>query len=341
MRIRVIALALALGLTLTACGGRPSRRGQASFWKEAAGAEGDEILLTIGGRPQQTWQYGFWLGRVCEALQAEYESAHLTLDWAAPVDGGTLADYARDQALADTALYAQVEALAEEAGCSLTAEDEAELSALWLQRCADAGGEEALLSELARHGLDRERACALTRVGQLYRKLCALVRSGESALSPDAAALEDFARERGLLRLDRILVSGPDRDAARERAEALFARLNGAQDAGALFSALAAEGDDPAGPRTVRALDLDPSLAEAARALEPGQMSGILETAEGFSILLRLAAEEDALLDDWLDDQLQRRAEDAAVELTEAYRRIDPARFAVALQKAREDSSGT
>lgn len=141
------------------------------------------------------------------------------------------------------------------------------------------------------------------------------------------------------LTVDRILISaGEDREAARERAAEVFSRLNVAEDPAAAFPALAAEGDDAAGPRTLLPGDgtLSQALEEAARALEEGQYSGILESEEGFSILRRLASESGALAGEAFDRLLQDAAEGALVQTAPAYDGLDAAAFDKALAELRE-----
>lgn len=338
MKKRVTALVLLLCLTLTACGGREDSRGQTSFLGQAADIREDETLLTVDGREVPAWRYLYWLAYTCDRIRERYQESGLALDWKTPVTGGTLADYARDQALADTALYATVENWAEQYGCALTEEDREALAAAWEEQAAAHGGETAYLAELAELGLDRQRAEELAGVGTLYGKLYTLYRAGDSALTPDTAALAAFAEETGSLTVDRILVAaGEDREAARQKAAEIFSRLNGAADQGAEFAAQAAAGDDPAGPRTFLAGDgtLDSVLEEAAKALAEGQCSGILESEEGFSILRRLAPDPDALADDYFDHLLRTAAENAPVEMEEAYEKLDAAAFDQALRAAR------
>lgn len=338
MKKRMTALALLLCLTLTACGGRGDGGGQASFLGQAADMEEDAVLLTVDGREVPAWRYLYWLAYTCDRVRERYQEAGLALDWKTPVTGGTLADYARDQALADTVLYATVENWAEKYGCALTEEDREALASSWEEQAAARGGEAAYLAQLAEQGLDRQRAEELAGVGTLYGKLWALYRAGDSPLAPDEEALAAYAEETGSLTVDRILVAaGADREAAQQKAAELFSRLNGAADQGAEFAALAAAGDDPAGPRTLLAGDgtLDSALEAAAKSLAVGQCSGILESEEGFSILRRLPADPDALAEGYFDHLLQTAAENALVETEKAYGTLDTAAFDRALEAAR------
>lgn len=312
------ALALSLCLCLTACGGPAEERGgQASFLERAAGLEGETALLSVDGREIPAWRYLYWLGWDCDQTAARYEEAGLPLDWETPADGGTLADAVKDQALADTVLYAVVEAWGERYGCAPA---------------------EGIKADLPEQGLCEEQMAELGRVGGVYAALYQLYDTAGSPLAPTAEALAAFGRETGALTLDRLLVpAGEDREAARQRAAALFSQLNSAQDQGALFASLAAGGGDPAGPRTVLPDEgeLDETLLAAARALEENQCSGIVESEEGFSILRRLPLDEEGVKPAHFNRLLETAAEAAQVRLSPDYVGLDTAAFHRTLEELR------
>lgn len=336
MRKRAAALALALCVGLSGCTlEREGRREDASLLGRAAELAEETILLSVDGREIPAWRYLYWLAFTCDQIREKYEDGGMALDWGAPVTGGTLADYAKDQALADTALYATVENWAERYGCVLSEKERASLTGLWEEQSEAHGGEEAYLGELADLGLDRLRAEELAEVGMLYAKLYELVLTEGSELSELLEPAEG-------LTVDRILIgAGEDREAAREEAAAVFSRLNSAEDPGAAFPLLAAEGADTAGPRSFLPGDgtLPPALEEAAQALEEGQWSGILESEEGFSILRRLASDGTALAGETFDRLLQEATEDALIRTTPAYDRLDASAFDEALLGLREEDA--
>ena len=278
----------------------------------AAGVEETAVLLTVDGREIPAWRYLYWLGYTCQRIEERYRESELELDWSTPVAGGTLADYAKDQALADTALYATVENWAEQYGCT-AAEDPVEAS--------------AALPEL---GLSAEQMGELRQTGRLYSELYTLFCTEGSALAPTQEELRRFGAEQGAMTVNRILIPfGEDREAAQKRAAEVFSRINSAADQTAEFSALAAE-TGGAVPKTVLPGDgqLAEELVEAAQALGEGQSSGILETEEGFALLLRLPLEETALREACFDHRLQRAAESSAVTVTEEYTALNAREFA-------------
>lgn len=338
MKRCVFALCLALCLALSGCGGEKRRAGE-GLLGEASGLKESSVLLTVDGREVEAWQYLYWLAFTCDQLQNRYDSVGLDLEWAAPLESGTMADYVKDQALADAALYAVVENWAEKYGVALSQEDISALEADWASAAEAKGGEEAYLALLNNQGLSRRRADWLSQVGRLYGKLYDLYCAAESPLSPDPEALADFAAGQGRMTVDRLLVpTDGDREAAQAKAATLFARLNEAPDKAEAFPSLAAEGSDHLGPRTLLPGDgvLEPALEEAAASLAPGQCSGILESAEGFSILLRRETDPESARGDYFDHLLEEAAKRAVVKTTEDYDALDPAEFARSLAKARD-----
>lgn len=313
MRGWKLAAVIGLCVLLSGCGGE-----EASLLSRAAETEENAVLLTVDGREVPAWRYLCWLAFTCGQVRERYREAGLTLDWNTPVSGGSLGDYAKEQALSDAALYATVENWAEEWGCTLTEEErngltlDPETEKLWC--VSEAQGRE------------------LAEVGALYAKLCGRYTDGESPLP--------VSMPEGLF-LDRILVSS-HRENPRETAEALFSELNGAEDQTEVFTSLAAAWDDPAGPRHVSPGDWPAPLEEAAQALEPGQISGILASEEGYSILRRLPDQTPANgTPEAFDALLQSAAEQAEITLAAGYHHLDAAAFQNRLDSLRTEEGSS
>lgn len=202
---------------------------------------------------------------------------------------------AKAQALSDTALYAAVETMAEEQGVTLTEEERAALTpGVWAE-------------------LPEAQWRELSAVGALYGKLCGLEVPEET--------LKTFGAEQGYRTIDRILIPAGE-DAAGKAAE-VFAQLNGGGEAA--FNAAKGQSADLLGPRTLLpgGGTLAPALEDAAAALAEGQVSGILESEEGFSILYCLPLNTEQMRIPWLDSELQRRAEAADIEALAGYESLD------------------
>ena len=297
---RCVIPVLALCLLLSGCGGKGREL-------ETESMEGTQILLRVDGREVPLWRYLCWLTYACDQIREQYAAAGQEVDWDMELEDGTLADYVKGRALADTVLYATVENWAERYGCAAPAGEEVEDTALPLAGLSEAQQEE------------------LHSVGRMYAALYDLYCTEGSLLAPTAEALASFAEENSGMVLDRILIAaGEDREAARQRAAEVFSGLNSAEKPAAAFAALAAEGDDPAGPRPAESSGWPSVLLEAARSLEAGQCSGILESDEGFSILMRMETDPAEQKEAHFDSLLQAAAEAAIVTVEPYYHELKP-----------------
>lgn len=202
---------------------------------------------------------------------------------------------AKARALSDTVLYAAVEDMAAEYGVTLTEEERSALTpGVW-------------------EGLREEQWRQLAAVGALYAKLCAMETAEEE--------LRSFAAQEGYYTVDRILI--PAGEGAADKAAEVFARLNGG--GAAAFEAEKLHSADTLGSRTFRLGDgtLDGVLEAAAAELEEGQLSGILSSEEGFSILYCPGLDTSQVRIPWLDAQLARRGEEAEIQALPGYENLD------------------
>ena len=324
MKKRLLCLALPLALLLTACGGSAEPpQSQASLLESAAGMDEAVPILTVDGREIPAWRYLYWLAETCSAMEEEYAAAGMELDWNASAESGTLKTYAKDQALEAAVLYAVVENWAETYGCKIDVEMEAEkMPAKW--------------------GLTDIQRRELEAIGLQYRELYQLFCREGSALAPEAGTAEAFAQEQGWVGVERLFVSVEgDREMAKEQAARWFAELNAAEDMAAEFARIAAEDDNLCDSSTIRLGDgaVDPALEEALQGLETGQISGILETDEGFHILRRVLPEKRNYAEVLIDDTLNRAVQQAEIRCTQTYKDLDAKEFYTALLEKNGDES--
>ena len=338
---RCIAFCLALGaaISLTACGGGDTEGG---LLCEASGIRPDTVLLSVDGRDVSAQRYLYWLAYACDYIADYYDSGE-GIQWGDTVSGQSLEDYAKDQALQNAALYATVETWAEDYGCTLTDEDRTAMDREWAARAAQYGGEEAYLAVLARMGLDRAEAEAISGDYYLYEHLYDLYCTEGSELAPAEHDLETFAQEQGYLTVDHIWLSTAAADpadaeavaACRARAEEAFSKLNGSADPAHDFAVLAATYSDetdrdqhPSGYTfTVGDGTLPAACEEAAQALEEGQFSGVVEADDGFYLILRKHVDLEAVAPDYFDALLQAAADSADISTTRTYADLDVSRF--------------
>ena len=347
-----LCFALAVSVTMTACGGDSREEGLLS---QASGIASDTPVLSVDGRDVPAWRVLYWLTYACDYMAAAYDGEEIR--WEDTVDGVDLEQYAKEQALQSAALYATVENWAEDYACTLTDEDRTAMDREWAARVAQYGGEEAYLDVLSRMGLDRTEAEAISGDYYLYRHLYELYCTEGSQLAPAEHDLETFAQEQGYLTVDHIWISTADADpadpeaaaACRARAEEAFSKLNGSADPLNDFAVLAATYSDetdrdqhPSG-YTCKAGDgtLPAACEEAVLALEEGQFSGVVEADDGFYLLLRKPLDLDAVAPDYFDALLQAAADRAEVSAARAYEDLNVQQFYDGLQQARAAQRGS
>ena len=348
-RIFALCLALAATISLTACGGKEEPGG---LLEEASGLSARAAALTVDGREVPAWRYLYWLAYACDYIASSSEGH---IQWENTVDGTDLETYARERALESTALYATVEAWAEDYGCTLTEEDRTSMDREWASRVAQYGGEEAYLAELSRMGLDRAMAEELSADSYLYKHLYDLFSTPDSPLYPEEQDLEAFAREREYLTVDHIWISTAAADpadadavsACRAKAEEAFSKLNASPDPANDFAVLAetysdeTDRDQHPGGYTFTKGDgtLPAACEEAAAALEEGQWSGVIEAEDGFYLLFRRTTDLSAVAPDYFDALLLAAADSAQISLSQSCLHLDISRFYEDLTRLRESLS--
>lgn len=346
MKKRIAGYILALCLGLTACSTGEVLREEGLFY-EAGGISPDAVLMTIDDREIPAWRYLYWLVYTCDYIRTSYEKEGQELDWEAPLADGTLADYAAEQALRNTALYATVENWAVQYEVELTEEDRTAMEADWAEKTSYYGSEEAYLQALQDMGLTRTEAETMSGDYYLYSHLYDLSCQEGSGLYPAEEDVAAFAEDQGYVTVDYLLVSTAqvaDGDtealnARRERAEEAFSKLNGSDDGAAAFEGLADTYSD-AEQRRMTFLPGDgtvpQAVEDAAAALEEGQWSGIVESDQGFYILLRQPPDSAQVREGYFDQTLQQAADEAEVVYTDDYDALDVASFYTAILQARE-----
>ena len=278
---------------------------------QASGLPDETVLLYIDGREIPAWRYLYWLAEDCRRTESQYTAAGKVPEWTAPLpDGETLEEKVKSAALADTALYAAVETLAQTYGCALTQQERGALPARTYP------------------DLTPEQSQILAEIGGQYAKLYRLAHQADSPLAPAEGELALLASDPEFLAAEGIRVPlGADAAAARQKIGDLFAQINGAAAPEEVFDALL-ETDGGLLAET----EWTPALREAAAALAPGQISGILETETGFFILRRRTVDAQTLRDAWFDRLVQSTADAAEIQCTEAYKALRPVAFWQALQ---------
>lgn len=312
---------LALILTLTVCAGcgeKPSNEDGSGtptptgLYYGITGIDPAATVMTVDGNEISAELYFYWVAYNCSSLEYEitmynaYAGLYSELIgedgkllWNAGfTDNMTLGQYAVSQAERTIQFYAVVENVAKRHGITLTQEDETALDEYFAATAEQAGGEEVFLENLELMGITQDTFRYVTASSYLYNHLVELVQQEGSELY---LPLEDY-RQYGAY-ADHILLmtrnaetgealSEEEAAAKRQTAEDLLAQLQAAEDVESLFAQLADEYSEDTGRASYPdgylfgKGEMVQSFEDAAFALEPGQLSGIVESDYGFHIIL-------------------------------------------------------
>ena len=304
---------------------------------EACGLHPDAELLLIDGQTVTAEEYLYWLAYDCEYLSNYVPN----VDWSAELTAGvTYGDYAKTEALETVKLFSVGRAWAQEAGVTLTEEDQAELETQRQAYVEYFGGEEAYQQQLVAMGVAEEAYDRISETAFLYQRLETEFSTEGGALYPDGAALAQYAADNGYLTGRAIYV--PAGDGAEEEANGYLKRMQDAEDKIAEHAAICQErGVDQKDSITFTMTEGDP-VCEAAMALAANEVSDVIAVDEGYYIFLREETDLSAVLPAYFNTLLQaRRSEANVVYNEELYASIDTGAFYQTLTQLRSQLTQT
>lgn len=165
---------------------------------------------------------------------------------------------------------------------------------------------------------------------------------------PSEADLEQYVSDNGIFSVKHILLRTVDENnnplgdseiaEKRTKAEDLLAQLKAANDLETTFDTLMNENSEDTGLAYYPdgyTYDKDDSLVDGFRegvlALEPGQMSDIVETSYGYHILLRLPVDANSYHDEWLSEKgealVRAEVDKADIKVSDGINNLDLKNF--------------
>lgn len=306
-----------------------------NIFTKLTGIEPDETVLETDGNAIPAELYFYWLAYACGSLQEQVSMINSyygmygellnedgTLIWDSELEGKPLKQMVQEQAVSSALSYAVLENVAKAHNISLTDEDKTAMEQDRASYVEQSGGQDAFEQSLWEMGVSAESFDRISATGYLYQHLQELAQDPDSDLY-QAPADDDVYVDHILLATKNTetneSLTDEEIEAKRAKAEELLAQLQGADEADleALFTQLAEEnGEDPG--RTADAgylINPDTNFVQefkdAAFALRPGEISGIVESDYGYHILLRKDLGESQLatlasqhLSSYMDGQL-------------------------------------
>lgn len=364
------ALGAAMALTLTA--GLLSGCGSAEDpVQEVMGYPGSTVMFTVNGSDVTAEEYLFWLAQYTDQASAYLTSmGNVEGDqsiWDMDFYNGTTAGESVKQAAQQNAiLYNVVTAHGEEGGYTYTDEDKADFQESLSAQVEQMGGDEVFETWLKSMCLTREGFENMSSVTYINQHMAdGMYREGTD-LAPTQEDLRTYADENDYLAAKHILLLTVDQttqealpqeeiDQKRATAEDLLAQLQAITDPAELetkFDELMNQYSEDTG------LEANPDgyvftsgqmvepFEEGTRALDYGQISGIVESDYGFHIILRLdPAEVELIRSDWALNQLSQQStqwvEEAEIVTTETYDNLNVGDFYEKLTTYRDALNGT
>lgn len=286
---------------------------QPTIFYDVTGIAQDEIVMTVGQTEVPAELYFYWLSYVCSTIEynimSDYSNYGLystcvdtetrTVDWSASYASMPLMDYARAEAEQTIKYYMAIEELAEEKGAGLTTANEVDLENNFQSAVEEMGGNDEFVNYLLMLGISRETFDRISAASYLYMNLLDQVFDPSSDLYLTEEAYNDYA-----VYADHILVATQNMesgenlspDEVREKynlASDLLEQLQAADDLETLFAELAdTYSEDPGREAYPTGYiyaegDMVQEFESAALLLEPGEISGIVQSDYGFHIILR------------------------------------------------------
>lgn len=306
-----------------------------------AGIPGDFELFTANGQPVSARMYLYWLAYSISEMESMYAYYGMTLDWS---EESGLGEYLMADALNATLMYTLVPAKTLELGLDLTQEQQDDLDALLASAIDSTGGEEAFLNSLRMVGLDQETYLDINRAPYCYDRIV----EGMFSDRPTDGDVEAYIADNDILRAKHILLMTVD-SSTREpledsviaekkaTAEDILKQLQESDDLLADFDALMNEYSEDGGlvtnpdGYTFTSGEMVTEFEEGTRALEYGQISGIVESPYGYHIILRLDPDSETLRQDCLTslvyDQINAWVAESDLIFTDEYLTLDPQMF--------------
>lgn len=315
------------------------------------GQPADTVVATAEGMEITAGEMVHWLVNHCDQLVQSYYYYQGTeeLPWTTVVGGEegegdkSFAELVVVDAVKYAAMQHIVEKKAKEAGIVPREEDREAVKTAIDQLAKDLAGDTDKVSVeqyLWQQALTEDLLTASYEMEYLYQELTDHYYGEGGENEPTEEILLSYADDAGYYAVKHILLDtkeATDEEKAQKKAEieGLLAQIKASGNNEALFDKLMKEhtedpgiATNPDGYTFQANTNIDPAFEEAVLALEPGQLSEVVEGMHGYHIMLRLPMKvTDELKEAFVNEQMSLMGsiwvEQAEIELTEAGKAVD------------------
>lgn len=358
----VMILTMLAGCSQTPSANEETAGSSAGIFYDVTGIPAEKTVMTVSGVEISAEEYFYWMAYLCASVEYNIINYNAyygmytdlvnddgTLNWGEEFqDGLTLSEYVTKETESTIAFYTAIELMAQKHNAGLDEDDMATIAENMNAAISELGGQEEFEAYLAKLGICQATFQDLSASSHLFDNLLlqVLEEGSELYLAPDK--YNNYATY-----ADHILFMTIDADSGKPLsadllgqqktlAEQTLAALKASDDPITLFSELADQysedtgrADNPNGYIFTPGTMVE-SFETAANALQPGEISEIVESDYGYHIILRKdlleALEQDpeqrvSLAEKHLTTLLTILASEATVKLMDDIKDIDVGQF--------------
>ena len=179
-------------------------------------------------------------------------------------------------------------------------------------------------------GISEDTFDSINRMYLLYARIHDLYTADGSAMHPTQEAIDAFAQEKGYVTVKLLYWPASGGENSQAQAQDFAARLSTAEDKDALYAEMAQQLGIEAGDtgRTFSAETLGDTLSAAFSALEPGQVSDVIATDEGWYVAIGQTLDESSVLDEMFTENVTQARSELTVEYNQGlYDKLDAGDF--------------
>ncbi len=327
--------------------------------QDIMGYKGSTVMFTVNGQDVTAEQYLFWLAQQADSaysylsMMQQSDDSDETSVWDTEIqEGQTAGDSIKEAAQKYATMYSVVESKGKEEGYSYTSEDKASYQEDLANAKEQVGGEDAYANYLKSMCISNKGFEKLSSVSFIHNHMVdGMFQDGKEG-APTAEELTQYADDNDLLVAKHILLLTKDMTSGEElsdsekaekktKADELLKELQAITDPTELetkFDELMNANSEDTGLESnpdgyvFSAGEMVEAFESATRSLEPGQISGIVESDYGYHIILRLdPATSKAFRQSYSTTKVgeleQQWVEEADVQTTETYDNLSVADF--------------
>lgn len=368
-------LALVMLVTmLSGCGQKaeqsqlePTNLTKEGIFYELTGVSPETTVMTVSGNPISAEEYLYWVSYLCASVEynilsynayygsyADLINEDGTLKWDNEFQNGmTLAEYIIDETESTIKFYTAIELMAQKYNAGLDSTDLASVATDLNSAIEELGSQEAFEAYLAKLGICQDTFQDLASSKYLFDNLLLLVLEEGTDLYLAPENYNKYASYADHILLMTIDInsgkplSPSELEIKKGAIESMLTQLQESADMPTLFAQLADEySEDTGRAENPNGYVFTPgtmveSFEKAVAALEPGQISGVVESDYGYHIILRKdlleALESDpeqrvSLAETHLTTVLTILAGEATVEKTKHFQDLNVGEFYAAYE---------